>query len=32
MGNPKKCLNMWVGGKIISNLSSKDDEGRIKSK
>ena len=27
MGNPKKCLSVWVGGKIISNLSCKDDEG-----
>ena len=27
MGNPKKCLSMWVGGKIIPNLSCKDDEG-----
>ena len=32
MGNPKKCLSMWVGGKIIPNLSCKDDEGWIKSK
>ena len=27
MGNPKKCLSMWVGGKIIPNLNGKDDEG-----
>ena len=32
MGNPKKCLSMWVGGKIIPNLSCKDDEGWTKSK
>ena len=32
MGNPKKCLSMWVGGKIISNLSCKDDERWIKTK
>ena len=31
MGNPKKCLSMWVGGKIIPNLSGKDDEGWTKS-
>jgi hypothetical protein len=27
MGNPKKCLSMWIGGKIIPNLSGKDNEG-----
>ena len=32
MGNPKKCLSMWVGGKIIPNLSGKDDEGWTKIK
>ena len=31
MGNPKKCLSMWVGGKIIPNLSGKDNEGWTKS-
>ena len=31
MGNPKKCLSMWVGRKIISNLSGKDNEGWTKS-
>ena len=30
-GNPKKCLSMCIGGKIISNLSCKDDEGWTKS-
>ena len=32
LGNPKKCLSMWVGGKIISNLNCKDDERWTKSK
>ena len=27
MGNPKKCLSVWIGDKIIPNLSCKDDEG-----
>ena len=31
MGNPKKCLSMCVGGKIILNLSGKGDEGWTKS-
>ena len=30
--NTKKCLSMSVGGKIIPNLSCKDDEGWTKSK
>ena len=32
MGNPKKCLSVWIGDKIIPNLSCKDDEGWTKSK
>jgi hypothetical protein len=27
MGNTKKFLCMWIGGKIIPNLSCKYDEG-----
>ncbi len=28
MGNPKKCLSVWVSGKIIPNLSCKEMKGK----